>query len=149
MKHKLGKVLRINGSKQTLLHYIFRIFHEQWRQKYWYQFDSIDTLADFIVPITHHNTFDTWKLHEELPENFLQPFSINRIFLKFDKIFMKSTQNINKLYWNLINFVIIIAKFSQKFSKFFPNIPKILFKIYFKFHTNFIQNLSKILWIFS
>ncbi len=28
--------------------------------------------------------------------------------------------------------------------KFFPNIPKILFNIYFKFTINFIQNLSQI-----
>ncbi len=33
---------------------------------------------------------------------------------------------------------------NPKFSKFFPNIPKILFKIYFKFPISFIQNLSKI-----
>ncbi len=32
----------------------------------------------------------------------------------------------------------------RNFLKNFPNIPKILFKIYFKSPVNFIQNLSKI-----
>ncbi len=41
------------------------------------------------------------------------------------------------------------TKFSKKILEFFPNISKMLFKIYFKFATNFIQdynfpNISKI-----
>ncbi len=78
-----------------------------------------------------------------LPKNFLSPFCIIRIFGS-EKSFLKSTQDFNKLYWNWINFIIINAKFFQKLSNFFPNILKILFKIYFKFPTNVIQNLSKI-----
>ncbi len=81
------------------------------------------------------------KRMEKLPKNFLYPFCIC-VFSNFEKIFLKSTENFNKLYWNLINFIIINAKFSLKFSKFSPNIPKILFKIYFKFPVNseFIEN---------
>ncbi len=33
--------------------------------KYRYQFDSIDTLADSIVSIPYHNTFDIWKTLEK------------------------------------------------------------------------------------
>ncbi len=40
--------------------------------------------------------------------------------------------------------LIINQKISQKFSKFFPNILKILFKTYFKYRINLIPNLSKI-----
>ncbi len=81
---------------------------------------------------------------KKLPKNFLCPFCIC-VFSYFEKIFLKSTQHFYKLYWNWINFTIINAEFSQKISK---NIPKILFKIYFKSPVNFIQNLSKILKIF-
>ncbi len=37
-----------------------------------YQFDSIDTFADSIVLIPHHNTFDTFdheNIHFYVPEN--------------------------------------------------------------------------------
>ncbi len=81
---------------------------------------------------------------KKLSKNFLYPFCIC-VFSNFEKIFLKSTQNFNKLYGNEINFIIINGKFSLNFSKFLPNIPKILFKIYFKFPMNFIQKLSKIL----
>ncbi len=43
-----------------------------------------------------------------------------------------------------LNFTNINPKFSQKFSIFIPNVPKIFLKIYFKFPINFIQDLSKI-----
>ncbi len=39
---------------------------------------------------------------------------------------------------------VINLKFSQKCSESFQNIPKILFKIYFKFPVNFSQDSSKI-----
>ncbi len=84
---------------------------------------------------------------KKLSNNFLYPSCIC-VFSNFEKIFLKSAQNFNKLYWNIIYFIIINAKFSQKYSKFFPNIPKILFEIYFKFPINLIQDLSKIILIF-
>ncbi len=37
-----------------------------------------------------------------------------------------------------------MRNFLKNVQHFFPNIPKILFNIYFKFPMNFIQNLSKI-----
>ncbi len=72
---------------------------------------------------------------KKLHKIFLYPFCIC-IFSNFEKIFLKSTQNFNILYWSWINFIIMNAKFSQECSKFLPNIPK--------FYSEFI---SSFLWI--
>ncbi len=84
-----------------------------------------------------HPLFHTCKF------NFLKIFSTLlafAIFSNFEKIFLKSTQNFNKLYWNWINFIIIYGKFSQNFfqiflklySKFILNFLRISFRIYLK-----------------
>ncbi len=64
--------------------------------------------ADSIVSIPHHDTFKLEKRIQKLPEIFLSPFYIC-IFSNFKKIFLKSTQNFNKLHWNWINFIIICS----------------------------------------
>ncbi len=70
---------------------------------------------------------------KKLPKHFLWPFCIC-IFLNFKKNFLKLLKIL--IHYNRINFIIINAKFSQKLSKFFPNITK--------FYSKFI---SSFLWI--
>ncbi len=101
------------------------------------------------------------KLFTNIPvfSEFVPKFP--KFYLKFCQTYLKFLKNIlylfsicifSNLKKILINYLeiglillIINPKFSQKVSKFFPNIPKILFKIYFKFLINFILDLYKIL----
>ncbi len=91
---------------------------------------SVDTNSIVSIPWRIPQYFrylkNVWK-------NFLKIFSTLFAFgfFEFWENFLEIYTNFNELYRNSINFIIINAKFSQKFSKFFLNILKILFKIFF------------------
>ncbi len=72
---------------------------------------------------------------KKLAKNFLCPFRIC-VFSNFEKIFFKSTQNFNKLYWNSINFIIINARFSQNSRNFF--------QVSYEFHSEFFSSFLRI-----
>ncbi len=83
-----------------------KINRNKWWQKYQYQFDSIDTPTTILLILE--------KRMKKFLKNFLSPFCIC-IFSNFKKIFLKSTQNFDKLYWNWINFI-IVTFFENGFS---------------------------------
>ncbi len=73
-------------------------------------------------------------------KNFLYRFSIICVFW----ILRKFTLNVNKYLEIELDFTNNHSKIFSKIFKFFPYIPKILFKIHFKSPINIIQDLSKI-----
>ncbi len=127
MKHEHGRVIRINGSKQIIALFFFKVFWNDFRNSFYFPATveykwTIATSGKFLI--SRKNPIDN-ETRNFLLHNFPE---ISQSFPKiYSKDFWKFARSFFKIY---IKFLTCLQSFS-KFSKLF-------LKIFFGFSRNFL-----------